>query len=222
MLVGAMHVPRYCLRWSEKLAVGPALRIGRKRYAMTGPDLAVRRFLEELGQHFRRTPLAGSLFPFRRDFRLIECDEPVAGLLWWVLHYHGLTRKVAIWLLGRIRHGCDVSVIANCQGDADPRVRRHAAKALSRLAAWGALRDIAAIDPDAVVRRIAEHASQPPAEFRSRLSRFLKEEVKAAALATGEPSPLLVNATIGVGLPPKSSWFIRRILERIRRLVRGL
>jgi hypothetical protein len=220
-----MNAPHFRFRWHERLAgAGRVLRIGKKRYVVNGPSQVALRFLDQFDLYLQRAAGPVSLLPFRHDFRLIEYYEPVVGLMWWAERGAGPCRKIAIWLLGRIPYGCDVSVLARCRFDADFRVRRHAAKALWRMGAWAALRDLAADDPDRVVRRIAEHAARPPTDFATRLSRYLRDEVHAQALASRprrERPRLYLKATPGVGLPPKSPWFIRMILERIRRLVHG-
>jgi hypothetical protein len=219
-----MNAPHFQLRWHERfLGEYRVLRVGAKYRVVNGPSRAALRFLDQFDVYLQRAAGPVSLLPFRRDFRLIEYYEPVVGLMCWADRGEGPCRTIAIWLLGRIRPLRDVSVIARCH-NADPHVRRHAAKALWRMEAWALLRELAADDPDPVVRRIAEHAARPPADFQSRLSRYVRDEVHSKALEElprRERLQLYLNAVPGVGLPPKSPAFIRMILERIRRLVRG-
>jgi hypothetical protein len=222
-----MHALRYRdqVEWFGRPSAGYAFRIDKKRYVMKGTDVKLHRFLQKLEVFLGRTASPCSLLSFRGDFRAILADEPIPEMLWCVVFGKGLSRRIATWLLGRVRYHRGVAVLAtHCQYEADPALRRQVAKAFLRLEAWSQLRDMAALDRDPIVRRIAASASRPPAAFQGRLSRFLNEDVKASAVPAGprrERPTFFVNATPGVGLPPKSPWFIRMILERIRRLVHG-
>jgi len=106
--------------------------------------------------------------------------------------------------------------------DSDARIRKEVAKALLRLEAWAKLREIAVREEDPIVRRIANSAEIPPREFSERMIRFLDNDVEPIYQpdkgSLGVKS-LCLNTTIGDGTPPKSGWYIRLVLERIRWLV---
>jgi len=162
------------------------------------------------------------LLALRNDFRAIQAKRPIPGLVWCVKHGDSATRRLTVWLLGRIGNRCTTSVVSALSDDGDVRVRKEVAKALRRLTAWAELREIAAREDDPVVRRFATQAEVPPREFSERMTRFLDSDVENVGQPDGTVSgarPLHVNTTIGGGSPPKSRWYIRLILEHIRWLV---
>jgi len=162
------------------------------------------------------------LLALRKEFRAIQRNCPVTGLVWCVERGDTDTLRLAIWLLGRVGNRYATSVVAAQSRDDDVRIRKVAAKALRRMEAWAELREIAVREDDPVVRRIAMSAETPPREFSERMGTFLDNDVEVVE-TPDEASPgaksLYVNTTIGDGTPPKSRWYIRLILERIRWLV---
>jgi len=162
------------------------------------------------------------LLALRKDFRAIQSDRPIRGLIWCIARDDSDLRRLAIWLLGQVGNRHTKHVLMLCSREDDVRIRKEAVRALRRLEAWAELREIAARETDPVVRRIAKSAEAPPREFSERMGRFLDNDVEVVE-NPDEASPgaksLYVNTTIGDGTPPKSRWYIRLILERIRWLV---
>jgi hypothetical protein len=195
-----------------------------KRYALSGHGAEVRRFLRAVDGFLERVERRADLFTLRSEFRKILARPAIPGLIWCIGWESGWTLLIAIWLLGKVRNRQTISVLDECIAHPDVRVRRHTAKALLRMGAWSQLHDMGERDPDPVVRRWAAYAERPPQDFRTRLSRFVGHEAGLAATAA-QPAPssaeVFLAVTPGAGLPPRRPWFLRRILERIRRLVRG-
>jgi len=127
-------------------------------------------------------------------------------------------RNIAIWLLGQIRNRSVMSVVASFQGDASHSVRKDVAKALRRMGVWKQLRELAN-DRHPAVKRIARERSAKP--FHQRLDRYLHDDVRPFAVTTHRQQ---VKSSLEheqfSGCPPKSGWYIRQVLMRIRFLVR--
>lgn len=173
-------------------------------------------FLDKLADWRNRN--GSSLCSFREDFRWIVERRPIRGLVWCSIYRDDPTRNIAIWLLGQIRNRSVMSVVASFQGDESDSVRKDVAKALRRMGAWKQLREMAN-DPDPAVKRIAtERASKP---FHQRLDWYLHDDVRPFAVST---RPQQVNFALKhqqfSGCPPKSGFYIRQVLMRIRFLVR--
>jgi hypothetical protein len=196
-----------------------------KRYRMSSRDHAAVRFLKELAIRLRYVDEFSqrqTLLTFREDFKAITADRPIPGLVWSIHYLPPRARRIALWLLGRIGNKQTASVVSHCVEDPDIATRRTAVQALRRLSAWATLRRIAQQERDPVIRRLAAAAERPPAEFAGRLERFVRNDVdEAETQSDDEPDriALAINVQPGSGLPPKSPWFIRRILEHIRWLV---
>lgn len=77
-----------------------------------------------------------------------------------------------------------------------------------------------------VVSSTPEPEAVPPPPYSERLARFLSRDVNDfdAARGTKQPSQMefWTAGPIGPRHDPKPAWFIRMILERIHRLVRGM
>jgi hypothetical protein len=162
------------------------------------------------------------LLALRKDFRAIQAKRPIPGLVWCIARGDSGTRRLAIWLLGRVGNRYTASVVAALSHDSDVRVRKEVVKALRRLKASAELREIAARENDPIIRRIASSAEVPPREFSERMAKFLDNDVAVVEqpdAADSGAKPLYVNTTIGDGVPPRSRWYMRLILEHIRWLV---
>ena len=216
---------RYRISLADGLLGQSSFQLLGKRYVMSGHDRAVVRFLDGLGDRLRGAEQAGqrlTLLQFRDDFQAIIENRPIPGLVLTIHFAPRQSRRIAVWLLGRIGNRQTVSVVSLCTADPDVATRRAAVQALRRLSAWAMLRRIAVQERDPVIRRLAAAAERPPADFSDRLARYVRHDVDGEVRESEEPATrisLEVNAQPGSGLPPKTSWFIRRILEHIRWLV---
>jgi hypothetical protein len=188
-------------------------------------DVRLCAFLVNLNRFVSQATKRISLLPFRKDFRKILTDSPIAALVWFVAFGDGVSARIAVWLLSQLHYPRAVGMlIAYGQHADDPALRRRVAQAFRSLRAWQQLREMASVDNDPIVRRVAGSAVKPPTAFPERLSKFLHEEVRTkVAQSTGDQTrpALFLNATPGVGRPPRRPWFIRLILHRIHQLVRG-
>jgi hypothetical protein len=221
-----MGVPRFHIGLSDRLQIRfDSIQVGRWRFVEGAADRAARRFLAELSDYLNEVDSrvsAGPLYMFRNDFRRLLAHEPIAGLVHCAARETGEQRRLAIWLLGRTGSHLGISVVANQRSDPDVRIQRHVARALLRMEGWQHLRNLSAVENDAVVRRIAATAERPPRPFPERVGRFLARDVQPRT-SPGDSMhtdrKVYVTTRIGGGLPPRSPEFIRAILERIRRLV---
>ncbi len=199
-----------------------------RRYSLTPDDHQTREWLKELIQwrHLSRiqkeSPIR--LVRFRRDFRRIVSSKPVGGLVSCLSEPDKELRKLAIWLLGRCSGRAGIAAVSTLQGDPDPVVRRHVAKALKRMSGWSELYQMATRDDDSRVRCAASSLSigtrRPHTE---RLRQFVQHgggEVFDPGRYTSH-MPVFMVQPVGPGKPAKSRDWIRRILEHIRELVRS-
>lgn len=187
-----------------------------RTYACWIVDERVKDFLDKLADWRSRNP--ASLFSFRDDFRTIIRLRPIRGLVWCAIYRGVPTRNIAIWLLGRIRNRSVVSVLASFQHDPSPSVRKEVAKALRRMGAWALLRELRN-DSHPVVKRIATERSATP--FQQRLFRYLHDDVRQSAVSTDrQKMNFSTRHQPFSGCPPKTGWYIRQVLTRIRFAVR--
>ena len=128
-------------------------------------------------------------------------------------------RLLAIWLRGRCGGTLGTVSIAQHCDDVDRQTRRVVARALWRLSGWASLREMAASDPDPIVRRIA--AGRPGRPYSQRLATFASHS-RHRHLPTVRRQLAVAPATeVGAGCPPKSRSAIRAILDRIRRAAKN-
>jgi hypothetical protein len=97
-------------------------------------------------------------------------------------------------------------------------MRREVVRALHRMQGWSALRKIAAIDEDPVVRRMAKPRTPPG--YRYRLQEFLGKVAPRAVCPTRPPLIITEHCDMAAGRPAKPQWMIRYLLERIEYWVR--
>ena len=128
-----------------------------------------------------------------------------------------IMRILAIWLRGRCGGSLGTSTLARFTHHSDEQTRKEVARALKRMGAWAHLRGMAARDTSERIKRIA--TSEPVRPYRDRLGDFVGR--MACVKVSGEETPLEVadNLDLGQGRPPKPTSLIRRILDRIHRLV---
>lgn len=200
-----------------------------RAYTFRQVDFAVMRFLTDL--LVRRDELQSSdqltsawLLPYRAELRGILEDKPCAGLWRYARDRspEDACLPVAIWLLGRTAwRGCTYE-LEEVGSDRVPAVRRHLARALSRVEAWPRLRELAATYPDD--RRLQALFRVGQSErFTENLKRFVQhvDDSHAAEAALASRMPLWMRDELGEETPPKSASWIRQMLLSIQRWVRG-
>jgi hypothetical protein len=128
---------------------------------------------------------------------------------------------VCVWIISRLGVAPNLVELMSLRRSLSPQRRRHLAKALRRLKAWAALRQLAAENPnDDQIQRIA---TAPPSlrTFAERLKNFTSAVDKSHAEEVHTPSQMDFWA-VDRGWqrsPPKSVELIRRILRHIQQLV---
>jgi hypothetical protein len=130
---------------------------------------------------------------------------------------------ICIWLISHCTdrfHLCELKLFCF---DPNPRIRKHLAKALRRLEAWSLLAEMAAAYPGNEAIQWFAKTPTTHRPFRERMSDYLKRVDDSHATEAAGPSrmPYWSLYTPWQGRPAKSAWFIRQILWRIRRWVRG-
>jgi hypothetical protein len=192
-------------------------------YYTSPDDVRLRVHLLDLIRAHRQRCARGetaTLFRYRDNFRRITRERPVSALVVCLASGPREMRQLAIWLLGRMGNRRTVAAIAQLGRDPDPSVRKEVAKALRRLDGWRYLRAMAETDPHPRVRRYANE--EPPKLFPDRLRRYLADDVRRTGAKSDSQAPLPQSTVATVtldGRPPKSSWFIARVLRRIHCLV---
>jgi hypothetical protein len=161
-------------------------------------------------------------WPYRlRDhFKRVKAIDSRSVLTLVVDRTHNRTLRIlAIWLRGRCGGSFGTSVLFRFSADSDTQTRKEVARSLKRMEAWAQLRAIAADDPNPRVRQMATCRMAKPYEVR--LGNVSKN-VSRLEVPIGKQE-LVVSPDLDIrdGRPPKSTSFIRMILERIHRLVGG-
>lgn len=219
-----------------------------KRYQVCDIDADIHNFLRDLSRYLRETNFhPGRLISLRNDFRQIYKRNfwPI-GLVFSLSSQDYLQRRLAAWLLGRCTWPRGVPYLRKCSHPALLELQFEVARALRRLRSWSELRQLelqtahhhekkSTTDSYSwPVTKLADPIwfdrlrmmCQPPIarEHSIRLSNFLSG-LNASSSASNEQEPtsqtLWYQEPIGPGQQPKSRWFIRRILDRIRLTVRG-
>jgi len=162
------------------------------------------------------------LLPYRTRIRRLADAEPAAIQLY-LLSCPDRMAPIAIWLLGRCvtrtKHLdlFDFAISAPLPG------RRHAARTLRRAEAWTKLTRLAKLNRND--EKIAWYAATPFTKrgFRERLRNFANHvDASHATDAAGPSRMALWFADLDwIRRPPKPVELIRRVLERIHRLVHG-
>jgi len=191
--------------------------------ALSAPSRAAVRFLDSLSKLWGTAENLGEpkvhLIAFRDEFRRLIAAMPVAGLIWCVHHDRAKLRRLAIWLLGYGDRRLVLSTVMSCSTDREVTVRKEVVRALRHLAATEQLGVLMENEADPCVRMLAG----PPRVrvFAKRLSGYLTGgKQPAQSTPSGARGDVFVVEPIE-GCKPKSSIYLRAVLERIRDLVRG-
>jgi hypothetical protein len=204
-------MPCYELR-SGDLFAPCNFEFGQRRRTMRAVDWAAARFLLTLALRLdlRRTA-------FRQDFRNILDDDAVGGLAWAIGHGGDQSKRLAVWLVGRLERRRLAWLVAPLRCSDSPAVRKEVARALRRMDAWT---ELATMSGDPAVRQFAVPPVRRP--FADRIGSFLGHVAAGPPVGARASMPLVVNVSPLAGRPPRSAATIRRVLETIRRLVHGL
>jgi hypothetical protein len=202
-------------------------RVSRRR--RSADDLAVERFLRRLGQYRNLLVRYGLLradwlLAFRTDFRKIIQKQPRTGIEAFVatspLDHPSL--GIAIWLLSHCATRQTSELLDRVPMEENVRFRRHYVRALHRVESWQRIRQIARRHPgDPYVKRLLRRSS--PDSFAQRVARFAVhvDRTHETEAATASRMPLWFRDSEWSRTPPKDPGWIRVILERIKRWVRG-
>lgn len=221
------HWPRFEVRFVDRLRMGHELcHRGRRVGFLNYSDHAAIRFIRQLARARAVSRRLGGTAPplvrFRDDFRQIVRSRPIIGLMGCLFVQDLEVRRLAIWLLGRCGRCRNVGLIAKFRTHPDRSVRKEVARALRHMNAFRELTEFVASENDPRIRRLA---TLPPRDsYQRRMGRYLEQDVERVAVGpipSHSRMPLRFFVSIGSGKPAKTVEFIRRILEDIRRLVRG-
>jgi len=213
------------------MGLGTSLRIGMipvcfvevdgKKYRLGTNGMRTLEVLEKIVEaRPRATYDPGWLMRFREQVRDIEWDGQRAALTYVVLVTRDpAVRRLAIWLRGRCGGTLGTRVISRFAFAPDMLLRKDATRALKRMHAWSTLREVAQFDSVPRIRRMARQS--PPKPYTSRLSSFLGNVTPRKQSCGDVRLKIAESVDFSSGRPPKSSWWIRIMLERIRSLVRG-
>lgn len=199
----------------------------RSRYRAA--DLAVEQFLMSLGKYHSELVYAdrdrfGWLVPFRKDFRLIQFHRPCMGLR----EYLGVCPPdhpifpIAVWLLGQCASRQASFDLDRLPVGDSVRARKHLARALRRVESWPRLRELVTQYPDdKFVHQM--FASNRQGSLDRRITRFAQhvDHSHEAEAAVASQMPLWIRDAEWTLSPPKPASWMRMILERIRKWVRG-
>lgn len=221
----------YRIFWHDKFfRLDRLFEFGGRRYRCYSDDFAAFRFLERLeldrmspaSPGNEQSPEPPQLVSFRREFRRLLSDQPIAGLILGLVYGNVETRRLCLWLLGRCGNSRAIHAVRVFTTHSRRDIRLAAVQALRRLRARAELTEIAARDPDRWIRHYAAAATSR--SFEAHLVRFLKDDARRVPRRehqTAARMPLVWNVPNLDGQPPKPTHLIRAILERIRRLLRG-
>jgi hypothetical protein len=205
---------------------GAKIRSGDRKLQMSYADARAVNSLQHFASLWEESRLANPpnrksvLLSARPVLRKIQRTDSAVGLIWCTTVRFPELNRLAIWLLGRSGGTLGATAVIQFYRHPDVRIRRDVARALKRMRAWNELRQMAAIDSDPQVRRLATPPKQK--EFATRLAALTAGGIAPARPSNSPtPMPLVWNVGPEVGRLPKAAWRIRQILERIHRLLHG-
>ncbi len=210
-----------------KYALGIPLRMGYvfryqgRRYQLWGSDILGLRCLAEMAVPPSPGEHAAPLWQQRHELRnILQTISPAALALLLERARSRRLRKLAICLLGHTDGHLGTKALVKVAQSNDTRICRDAARALRHKQAWPELHDIAELSSDPRVRAMA----RPPIRraYRERLNGFLTDVEPQPITQTSRELVVDVDLAKRPGRPPRTRAMIRLVLERIRRLVRGL
>lgn len=203
------------------LRTGYPFRYQGKRYRLLAGDVRGLRCLAEMAVPPSPGERAVPLWQQRSELRrVLATTSPAALVLLLERARSRRLRRLAICLLGHAEGHLGTKALVEIARTADARLCRDAARALRHKQAWPELSDIAQATSDSRVHALARPPVRPA--YRVRLSEYLTDVEPQPIAPTQRELVLEVDLTKRAGRPPRAPAFIRLVLERIRRLVRGL
>lgn len=196
------------------------VRVGGRRFRLRAHDVQLVQLMTYLLEQRPAAPHVGWLIPHRPTLRQVLQLNARVGLTWLVeCATESWHLRLALWLRGRCGGALGTPIVAKCLLSTDELVRKEAVRALRRMNAWAELHAVAEYDANPRLRRLA--SCRPPPDLRARVERFT-EHIRAVPYET-RSRPLYVAPSVALDSCPhvRSRSYIREILDRIRRLVRG-
>lgn len=237
-------LPRLANYWRNSYPGIPigTVRIDGKDFEVHGYDAVVYMYLRDLARELSRGEFRPErLVPLRADFRKISgCGSPI-GLVFTLTSGDHDQRRLAVWLIGRMKWTRAAPILCECFRTAPLVLQYEIARTLKKLRAWSELRQLELQvssnwerDPSLSderdneiqrwLSRLKKMCRQRAAtDHASRLANFLSTGVSSAWQPDERQhhrQALWYQEPVGPGKQPKSRWFIRQILERIRMAVR--
>ena len=214
-----MNEAKYAL--GIPLRPGYVFRYQGRRYQLWGSDIRGLRCLAEMAVPPSSGERPVPLWQQRHELReILHTTSPAALALLLERARSRRLRRLAICLLGHTDGHLGTKALAKIARSNDTRICRDAARALRHKQAWPELHDIAQISSDPRVRALA----RPPVRraYRERLNGFLTDVEPQPISQTSRELVVDIDLAKRPGRPPRTRAMIRLVLERIRRLVRGL
>jgi hypothetical protein len=191
-----------------------------KRYRVGRDGVQALRLLADLYDSDPQPDGRTNLLPFRRRIRQLQAADARAPLSLVVAYASdSRLRVLAIWLRGRLGGIAGTSTLAAFCSHPHDQVRKEVARALKRMGAWSAVRNMAESDPNPRIRQLA--AAQPVTPYDERLNNFARHIPRLDSQAVKRHLFIAPEVDIRLTCPAKSPSIIRMILERIHRLVSG-
>ena len=163
--------------------------------------------------------IGNALLPFRSELLAIA-DEPVGASLTLLASrtHNPHVRLLAIWLIGRGQHQlARRSMAEEYKIASNARTRRQLASTLKRLHAWNELREIEVREVNERVRNVARQI--PSARRQGRIELLRRSSNSLPCHQSSMPMFASELSESRSGKLPKSMDIIRRILDRISKLI---
>lgn len=214
-----MNEAKYAL--GIPLRIGYAFRYQGRRYRLWGNDIDGLRCLADMAVPSSPEEQAVPLWKQRHELRgILHTTSPAALALLLERARSRRLRRLAICLLGHTDGHLGTKALTKIARSKDVRICRDAARALRHKQAWPELQNIAQLSSDERLRALA----RPPIRrtYRERLNGFLTDVEPQPISQSSRELVVDVDLAKRRGRPPRTRAMIRLVLERIRRLVRGL
>jgi hypothetical protein len=179
--------------------------------------------LDARGDVAASPPSPSWLLRYRPQIRRIADRQPTAAIRLYLLTCPTPMRPIAVALLGHCAERTNTCNLLEYAATESAPTRRRAARALWRAEAWSKLRSLITASPDDDRVAFYGRIDEAKRSFGDRLHAFAEHvDHSHEAEAAGPSRMALWFAELDwVRRPPKSIELMRRILNRIHRLVHG-